>query len=155
MWRTVTFTESTVVVGVDPGGTTGIGLWSRPVGLSLREIADPADAVDWLAQMAFAIPHAVFVVERYIITPATAKMSQQHDALEIIGAVKYVARQHGHGLVMQSPSEAKSFATDAKLKRIGWYEKGQGHARDASRHVLTFLARQGIIDLATLIGGVE
>lgn len=140
------------VIGVDPGGTTGIALWSRQQGLTMREIDDAAAAADWLADMARSIPKATFVVERYIITPATAKMSQQHDALEIIGALKYVARKYGHGVVMQSPSEAKTFSTDTKLKNVGWYKPGQGHARDASRHVMVYLAKQGLIDLHTLIG---
>ncbi len=144
-----------VIVAVDPGGTTGLALWSRTVGLSLRELDDPAHAVDWLADIAGQIDYGIFVVERYIITPATAKMSQQHDALEIIGAIKYLVRKHGHDLVMQTPAEAKKFSTDAKLKNIGWYQPGQGHARDASRHALLFLAKQGIIDLHTLIGGSD
>lgn len=142
---------STSVVGVDPGGTTGICIWNRAVGISLREVEGAEHAVDWLASMANAMHGTVFVVERYIITPATAKMSQQHDALEIIGALKYLVRQHDHHLVLQTPAAAKGFATDEKLKRAGWYKPGMGHARDASRHVLTYLAGQGIIDLATLL----
>lgn len=146
------------VVAVDPGGTTGIAVWSPGLGLSLREIKPAAQAVDWLAQVASHGLAKTFVVERYVITPATAKMSQQHDALEITGALKYLARKHGHSIVIQTPAEAKKFSTDAKLKNVGWYEKSlgqgfEGHARDASRHLLLFLAKQGIIDLHTLIGG--
>lgn len=140
------------VVAVDPGGTTGIAVWSPDLGLSLREIAPASNAVDWLADIARG-PKVTFVVERYIITPATAKMSQQHDALEIIGALKFIARKYNHPLVMQTPAEAKKFSTDAKLKTVGWYQPGHGHARDASRHALLFLAKQGIIGLHTLIGG--
>ena len=142
------------VVAVDPGGTTGIALWSPHLGLSMRELNPAAEAVDWLANVLDSSnPRRHVVVERYIITPATAKMSQQHDALEIIGALKFLCRKYGHTLTMQTPAEAKAFSTDAKLKNVGWYQPGQGHARDASRHALLFLAKQGIIDLHTLIGG--
>jgi hypothetical protein len=144
---------ASVVVAVDPGGTTGIALWTPPMGLSLKEVRGGDKAVDWLADIARQVGHAHFVVERYIITPATAKMSQQHDALEIIGALKFLIRKYGHTLTMQTPAEAKAFSTDKKLKNVGWYQPGQGHARDASRHALLFLAKQGIIDLHTLLGG--
>lgn len=122
----------------------------------MRELAPADDAVDWLAQVARTVAHPTFVVERYIITPATAKMSQQHDALEIIGALKFLTRKYGHGpLVMQTPAEAKAFSTDKKLRTVGWYNPGLPHARDASRHALLYLAKQGIIDLHTLIGGSD
>lgn len=143
------------VVAVDPGGTTGFALWSPPIGLSMRELSPADKAVDWLADVASQLQGAHFVVERYIITPATAKMSQQHDALEIIGAIKFLCRKYGHTLTMQTPAEAKAFSTDAKLKNVGWYQPGLPHARDASRHALLFLAKQGIIDLHTLIGGTS
>lgn len=143
------------VVGVDPGGTTGIALWSKGGGLTLREMPTAIEAVDWISDMTHVLAPTVFVVERYIITPATAKMSQQHDALEIIGAIKYLTRVNGHEVVMQTPAEAKAFSTDDKLKTLGWYQRGQPHARDASRHVLLYLAKQDIIDLASLTGVVH
>ncbi len=144
------------VVAVDPGGTTGLAVWSPALGLSMRELAPAADAVDWLADMlGSGNPRRTVVVERYIITPATAKMSQQHDALEIIGAIKYLVRKGGHTLTMQTPAEAKAFSTDKKLKTVGWYNPGLPHARDASRHLLLHLAKVGIIDLHTLIGGTN
>lgn len=141
------------VVGVDPGGTTGLAIWSPDLGLSLREIKGADAAVDWLADTARSLKRATFVVEKYIITPATAKLSQQHDPLEIIGALKFLVRKYEHNLVLQSPSEAKAFSTNEKLKRVGWYKPGQDHARDASRHALLYLSKVGIIDLHTLIGG--
>ncbi len=143
------------VVAVDPGGTTGLAVWSPDLGLSLREVSPAIDAVFWLADMARTLEPTTFVVEKYIITPATAKLSQQHDALEIIGALKYLVRKYDHKMVMQSPSEAKAYSTNDKLKRVGWYRPGLDHARDASRHLLLHLSKVGIIDLHTLIGGTD
>lgn len=139
------------VVAVDPGGTTGLAVWAPGLGLKLLEF-NPEEAVDYLWQLADGNTKH-FVVERYLITPATAKMSQQHDALEIIGALKFMARKHGHTLSLQTPSEAKAFSSDSKLKRVEWYQPGMPHARDASRHLLLYLSKVGIIDLHTLIGG--
>lgn len=140
------------VIGVDPGGTTGLAVWSPGLKLHLVELT-PDDAVDWMSEVAQGATKKHFVVERYTITPATAKMSQQHDALEIIGALKFLVRKYGHTLSMQTPAEAKGYSTDQKLKNIGWYQAGKPHARDASRHVLLYLSKAGIIDLHTLING--
>jgi len=42
---------------------------------------------------------------------------------------------------MQTPSEAKGFATNERLKRWGLWEVGKPHARDAWRHVARALAK--------------
>lgn len=42
-------------------------------------------------------------------------------------------------LILQSASEAKSTATDERLKRWGFWAKGEQHARDALRHLLTYM----------------
>jgi len=39
----------------------------------------------------------------------------------------------------QSPSQAKSYATDERLRRWGLWVKGKDHERDALRHVAAFL----------------
>ena len=147
-------TEPLVVVGVDPGLTTGVCLWHQDYGMEhLNELAPSLHAMEWLDWMTGGGGYKkVFVIEKYIITPKTAQLSQQHDPLEIIGCLRWMCHSRGHEFVMQSPSEAKAFSTDAKLKNVGWYKPGMGHARDASRHVLLYLAKNGIIDLATLKG---
>lgn len=141
------------MLGVDPGGTTGIAVWEPGFSCPVYDELDPPTTMDFLRSQAVHQDNVIFVVEKYIITPATAKLSQQHDALELIGVVKYLCRIYDHRYTMQSPSEAKSFATDAKLKKAGWYKPGLPHARDASRHVLTYAAKNGLFPLHTLIGG--
>lgn len=42
---------------------------------------------------------------------------------------------------LQSPSDAKSTISDSHLKSLGLYVRGQEHARDATRHMLTALRR--------------
>jgi hypothetical protein len=44
------------------------------------------------------------------------------------------------GIVYQSPSQAKRFATDQRIKRWGLWVKGSDHVRDALRHCCTYLA---------------
>jgi hypothetical protein len=43
----------------------------------------------------------------------------------------------------QSPSEGKGFYTDKKLRQLGYYSRGKVHARDATRHLLYFMAFKG------------
>lgn len=41
---------------------------------------------------------------------------------------------------LQSPSQAKGFMTDARLKAVGWWAVGKPHSRDALRHTATYVA---------------
>jgi hypothetical protein len=69
--------------------------------------------------------------------------------LELIGVVKYLVPVRTTAVVFQSPSEAKAFSTDSKLKKVGWYQPGLPHARDASRHVLLHAAKPGTMTFHT------
>lgn len=42
---------------------------------------------------------------------------------------------------MQTPAEAKSYATDERLKSWGVWTPGKDHARDATRHLLAAVSR--------------
>lgn len=61
-------------------------------------------------------------------------------AAEQIGVLRYFCHFAHVDYVEQSPSDAKHFATDAKLKKLGWYAPvnpgEKGHRRDAARHAL-------------------
>ncbi len=65
------------------------------------------------------------------------------DALHIIGAVKHECRRLSVPLVLQTPAQAKSFATNDKLKAVGWYTVGADHERDAARHMLVYVMQRG------------
>lgn len=82
------------------------------------------------------------VCERFTITGDTARKSPQLDPLYIIGYMDGRCSRLGIPFILQLPSEAMSFADDAKLKRVGWWNPGCGHANDAARHLLTWLVKQ-------------
>ena len=44
-------------------------------------------------------------------------------------------------IVAQQPGDAKGFMSDARLKYVGWWLPGKPHARDALRHLATYVAR--------------
>jgi hypothetical protein len=83
--------------------------------------------------------HCHVAVERYIITARTAKLSQQTDALEVTGMVKAVAAIQCMSGVRQYMKANLKFASDAALKRAGWYDPKQPHANDAARQAYALL----------------
>lgn len=133
------------VIALDPGLTTGVAFKApdrEPVAL---QIAGRLEVYSWVNESIRAEveyqgrPRPIIVVERFTINSNTAQKSQQLDPLYIIGTVEYLALLNGCPFRLQSPSQAKSFATDAKLKAAGWWVPGQDHARDALRHLMVFL----------------
>lgn len=134
------------VIGVDPGGTTGI-CWGdtddmplfEPTLAQLPDRMGVGNFVEKYMQVGVILrpTHGVLVIERFDLRSNVK--SQQLDPLYIIGMCEWLCWRHGWEFVLQTPAQAKSFATNDKLKAAGWYVPGQEHARDASRHLLTWL----------------
>lgn len=134
-----------IVMGIDPGLTTGWFLY-RPDGLAalgrpqLTHLAGQtagrhAFYRDFDTIVGAGAP-LIVVIEKFTINAVTAKNSPQYDPLYIIGAVDRQCEKLGIPFHCQTPSEAKSFADDAKLKSVGWHTPGLDHGNDAARHVL-------------------
>lgn len=131
-----------MIIGVDPGLMTGVWLM-QPDGLITY--GDEAPAMD---AVAFIDTHASrkgcrIAMERYDIGFNTIKKSRQTDALEVIGAVKYIASLSDKIEIVMQPRNAKSRVTDVALKRIGWWDLADGspHVHDAQRHALVLAAQ--------------
>jgi hypothetical protein len=93
----------------------------------------------------------VLGAESFIITVNTAKNSQAPWSLELIGCARMISNLYlQRKLEMQSPAVAKRFSSDARLKHMGYFTRAKGHANDASRHLLVFLATHGYLDEETL-----
>lgn len=59
---------------------------------------------------------------------------------KMVGAVQVLCHLYGIGEpVMQMAIEAKDFCTDEKLMQWGLLKKGERHARDAIRHLCSYL----------------
>ena len=65
--------------------------------------------------------------------------------------LRFVAREYECGFTLQAPSDAKAFASNNKLKLMGWYNTGKGHANDAARHMLVYTVQNKIIDPRKLL----
>lgn len=135
-----------MIIGVDPGKTTGWATWDGE-----RLIANQAPWEDFINGINLTVePGWLFVVERFTITQATLRLGRELEALYCIGGLMTLGLIHGFHVELQSVGAAKSFATDDKLKKMGWWIPNRDHAMDAARHVLTYLAVNKLIDLSKL-----
>jgi hypothetical protein len=137
-----------VIIAVDPGKISGLAFWSpeseavgAPTFLSWQ--LPTWEAIQWVDErMKYPLLEAV-VCEDYIITKSTlTKTRGENWSLESIGALRYLTSRAKVEYAVQKAGDAKGFGTDAKLKRAGWWNPTSGgHANDAARHLLTYLAR--------------
>lgn len=137
---------SDLYVAIDPGGTTGLA-WLADDGwrwaFGSDQIAGRYEVEEWLAQtLATTDWDITVIIERWDVRANTHQLTNQDDPRYIIGYVDGIC----HALpnvtyVEQTPAQAKRFGDDLKLKRMDWYVKGEDHARDAARHLLTYLAK--------------
>lgn len=132
---------------MDPGGTTGWVTYDTET----REFTagQEADRLKFCsvadAYLHEGVETTALVVEDFRITVQTAKKSQQPDALKIIGALEYLAHLGGCDVYLQTPGDAKRFATDSRLKKAGMWTPGRKHANDAARHLFMWLCRKGLL----------
>jgi hypothetical protein len=142
-----------VIVGVDPGSSTGLAsLQDGRRGLVWQGPAD--QALDVLRnEISFLLAtHAELqlevVCERFIQRQSPGlHLTHQPKALEVTGAVEDVCMQVGIPFTLQNPGDAKILASNHLLRSLSLYvtarEVGQNDSNDvndAMRHVLLRLA---------------
>ncbi len=142
------------IMGVDPGGTTGIAIidvvWDEnryePTPdthhESLQIEASWGTGKDSIGAKMFDLINDkdpdLIVVEKFIITQNTVRYTRQPDALWTIGGVLFLADILSIPHHMQSASLVKTTWDHTRLKEAGWTKVVKGtHARDALRHALT------------------
>jgi hypothetical protein len=134
------------ILAVDPGGTTGLAEWCHG-DFTAWEEPDPMQVVHYALIEARSIDEIVCEDFR----PRPGVRTWQPDALHVIGGLRYVTWYMRKPLTMQSPGAAKSFATDARLRKAGFWTPGKGHANDAARHLLRRMVRLHLIDLEDIL----
>jgi hypothetical protein len=132
----------TTVLAVDPGLMSG---WAYH-----HEDGHRAGQLEFDEMMGVAefLEPDVFVCERYTVTAETLRKSRQTTALEIIGCLRWLAHKRGVPFVLQSPADAKRFATNKKLEAAGWLlPSSQDHANDALRHLLLYRVKNKMMEM--------
>lgn len=138
------------IVWIDPGKLNGFAWYSVLYDeMSLAEYDGPTciKRIETLIQ--FVGKYIAVGVERFIITTKTAEKSQDALAsIEMIGMIRRAVSPEYSSVGVyefndsQSSSNAKTFVPDRILKELGWQLKGgEGHAEDAARHILYYLAQ--------------
>lgn len=144
----------THVLAIDPGEATGWAFLYPDGHIEAGELVDPLLFCDWSDSMLNVMDRYTVVIEAYDITAETAKKSRQYAPLKIIGTVEWLCHTYGHDFVI-SPRAAKGFATNDKLKAVGWYTPTPGgHANDAVRHLLNYQVPRDPALLARLSKGL-
>jgi hypothetical protein len=149
------------LIACDPGLMSGISYvdGSRthrnvPVALELETMQAIKQIVRWSEDARVRTGADVGIVcENYKQRPGP--LSNQPDALHTIGALRYYCWDSDISFLLQTPSEGKGFGTDAKLKRVGWWDIGMAAYRkgetshpqaiDAMRHMLKAAVRVGLV----------
>lgn len=123
----------------DPGGHTGFAEYVSETGFHRAWYLKAGEAMAWLGRELAENPPDEVVSESIRINAQTHKKSQDVlISVEQIGIARYLCHAHGIPFVTQTPTEAKRFASDDKLRAYGWWTKGPtDHPRDASRHLMT------------------
>ena len=139
-------------LAVDPGNVTGVAGWDGESVFSYQEPALKATTlVKHTLNLWGSFYYEVTVVCESFVPRPGAK-SFQPDAMYTIGALRFVCWELGVPFELQTPAAAKSFSTDAKLKRVGWYKTTEGgHENDARRHLLLALVKNREIELESLL----
>lgn len=140
------------IIGIDPGGTTGICAWSPVKDTYVFDQLETKDGegyrvlVNWIdrTQHSFGfIPPFVLVVERFNFRMNERDRTKiDYTAAEVIGALRFAFETEptrATTLHFQMAAEGKAFFDDDKLRRLGlWKGSQMRHAMDALRHVLHY-----------------
>lgn len=154
------------IVAVDPGGTTGwslIVLRSKAFELPTQDAILSSGKINWwhgqidcsdidygtyqLKKILDKWPSAIVVMESFSIRQMAVDLSP----VKIAAIVQHHLWNQGRIMLWQNPAQAKTTATDDRLKLWNCYtsEGGLNHARDADRHALLFIRRaMGVRGLA-------
>ena len=132
----------TRVLGIDPGGTTGVAMIKFP-SMTLEHACTMT--LDDVFDEAFTLvgPADYVAIQRYTITQRTAQMTRQPDAMYAIGALMMACRRARVPLELQQPNDAKASFPDKVLRQLGVWDSSD-HVRDAIRHALLGLRRSGL-----------
>lgn len=130
-----------LIIGLDPGGTTGVAVFNekRMEFVKLAEIR--VDELRELFRLMEEYRPNLVIVEEFALYPWKAK-SLSFDRMipaQVIGAVK--AWCHDKGItVTEQPAAARKMVSNDVVKKMGVLKMGRGkhHARDAARHVLWY-----------------
>jgi hypothetical protein len=128
------------IIAVDPGKMCGLIVANERGEIIQHAELTPFETVSAVSSMTYGTPVRV-VTERFVITPQTHKHTRQYDAIETIGALRYVCMRQDVPFEIQS-RDAKNRVGDQTLRILGWFMRTpDGHANDAAKHCFAAFMR--------------
>lgn len=121
------------LIAVDPGKIAGVAVICASGGFASLEL--PAkQALELVWRLANLWVFVDIITERYTMTQKT--MTPQTDALEMNGALRFIANRMDRPFTQQGRSEVKKAMSDQVLRDVDWFVRTKdGHANDAARHL--------------------
>lgn len=141
-----------IILGIDPGGTTGLSLLDLESYSWHRSEVGPDEHHMELWSFLIKTEPDILICEsfdyRIVESKGTRMPGVNLISREYIGLIKLYAELCGARLIMQSPSQGgggtkhSGFWKNDKLKKVDLYKAPQGrqHMNDATRHVLYWLS---------------
>lgn len=140
----MTTTKRTLIVGVDPGVTTGVATWDVETKTFHSFQADEHEFYEFVNGNADRVRH--MQIEFFTINQATVRKTVVYDSLYLIGYLRFMSYSAGFPIGFTKPADVMSSFDDAALKRVEWFQKGQGHANDAARHLSHYCTRNRLVE---------
>lgn len=138
-----------VVLWLDPGKVTGHASYVLPDGPFMSGELEFQDVGNQLEFMTSSYGQTLTLGwETFIVTPKSGP--DAHYALEVIGVARWLGQKYSVELLPPVPASSRSLAGLQKLKRIGWFKPGKGHANDAAQHLLAWLIKTRQLPTETL-----
>jgi hypothetical protein len=131
---------------LDPGLATGWAVWYPLTRKFLSGVANGlVTAVTYVkAVLSTPLSHAAVGWEAFTIRPGSSRLRLDTTALEVIGAVKWVA--HELGVTILPPAQPADRSLGQKhLKALGWHQPGPDHADSAAAHLAAYLLRDRLM----------
>lgn len=122
------------ILSADPGITTGV-LVDDGGSLSYWQI-DCRSLLGW-HNFVVGVKPDLIIYEKFHYRPNLMKAELY--SMQVIGVLRLYAEKHDVPIPFTPiPAEAKKFWDDEKIKKLGLWKPGQGHAMDALRVYLKF-----------------
>lgn len=132
-----------VVLWCDPGGMTGIAIYSG--GHFAADEYAFQDACFLVDGWCMANGKGLWIGwERYAPIPGRPQ-KDAHTALEPIGVMRYLATLHGCRILPEAQQHTPDRADRERLQALGWWVPGKDDAQSAAAHMLRWMMREHLL----------
>jgi hypothetical protein len=144
------------VMGIDPGGKTGVAYVDIPqegAHIAWEDLVWTRGEITDEDHHQVLANHISQVLPDEIILEGWDNRAQANAhliSLEYIGVVRYACQALKIPYTVVSAS-TKSWTDDRKLRQLKLYIQGMPHARDATRHVVNYLVNKASLPVRTVV----